>query len=444
MNTVFAWLLVYIVGLLTLAVWTGRNSDAEDFLIAGRKRAVIQILVSKYAAAVGVSWFIVYTGYAYQFGWSVVAFIPGLVVSYLLFALWAVPRICTEAEGKRFYTQGNYVGSRTNSHNARIVADITSVVIAVLAVLITLIGGAKVIESLNLLSYGWALLLTSFVVMVYIAFSGFRGVLITDVVQGLIVLIFVFIIAWQAITHSGGMIEVLSFEKDFFNMGDLIGFTLFGLFSIFAASDRYQLCFAAKNARTAKAGMAGSFLPITLTFVLLIFIGLSVAMRQSGLDPDLVFLHFITDILPAAFLPFIAVLLFAGLMSSADTLLYIIGLYSALLIPKWNSLTHIRYAMIATVLVLTVVAFIARDVLDVALLAGGFALTIPIAMIYVIAGGRKAHTFIASVFGGCIGLALGIGLLGLVPAAAPFPLVGGLLGLFWPKRFLHFTQSKQS
>lgn len=286
---------------------------------------------------------------------------------------------------------------------------------------------------MSTLSYELALIVTALVILIYVLLSGFRAVILTDVIQSGIMLALLSLVAWGAYTQTD--LSALHALEANLPLGEVVGFVLFGILSIFAASDRYQLVFASKDVRAAKQGMLFSVIPVAITFVLLLIIGLTVALAAPGLDPDLVFLHFIETMLSPELLPFVLVLLFAGLMSTADTNVYLIGLYAARLHSRWRDVRHTRIAMIAVVVLSTTAALVARDIVDTAILSGACMLSIAIGMIYIIAGGTQAHKFIASVVGGVIGVVLGISLLGLSPAAAPFPIIGALMGLLWPARW---------
>ncbi len=429
--TIFTLLFLYIALLIGVSWWSSRKSSDEDFLIAGRSRGTGAILFSKYASSVGLGWFMVYTGYIYQFGPSASLLLPGLVFSFILFAFWAVPRI--RASSGTCYTKGEYVEACTKSTTARHLTDLLSIAIAVLTILIALIGGAKIISTVGPLSYEWALLGTAGVVLSYVLLSGFRAVILTDILQSGIMLVLLILVAWYAVADST-LTEFASIPS-VVNVGELFGFFVFGLLSVFAASDRYQLTFAAKNNSVAKRGMFWALAPVLLTFILLMFVGLSVALRISGLDSDLVLLYFIENSLTVSLLPLAIVLLCAGLMSTADTYIYVIGLYLARLRSKWRSVFHVRVAITLVVVILTGIALLARNMVDVAILSGALMLPLAIAMIYIIAGGTQAYKFIGAMVGGLIGVVFGISLLGLSPAAAPFPIIGALLGLLWPARW---------
>jgi len=93
MLSLYIYLVIYVLLLLGISYIISRKQGREDFLIASRNRGGWQILLSKFAAAIGAGYFITYTGFAYEYGLGVFAMLLGLLFGYLLFGYWAAPKI---------------------------------------------------------------------------------------------------------------------------------------------------------------------------------------------------------------------------------------------------------------------------------------------------------------------------------------------------------------
>jgi len=65
-----------------------------------------------------------------------------------------VPRIYKESRKKEFLTHGDYVKSRVHSKCSKKIVDTSSILITFMWLLTSFIGGAKIISSLGLMSYG--------------------------------------------------------------------------------------------------------------------------------------------------------------------------------------------------------------------------------------------------------------------------------------------------
>jgi solute:Na+ symporter, SSS family len=432
MLDIYIYLGLYITLLLIISYFISRKQNEEDFLISGRDRGGWQIMASKFAAAIGAGYFITYTGFAYEYGLGVFAMLFGMLAGYLLFGYWAAPKIHAHSKENKFYTMGDFVYNKTKSFFSLKLTNVLSNLILFLWLLVGIIGGAKIISDFGLMSYSIAVLLTVFVILVYIYLAGFKAVIITDFIQAIIILGLLFLVTFSII-GSGSLSEVLSVQTGDIDIGTAIGFFLFGLLAIFSYSNMFQLCYAAKTKNKLKHGIGLAVVPILITGFFLLVIGMFMASQVSGLDSGLVFTEALKNFLPAYLLPLGIVLFFAGIMSSADTNVYAIS--SHLIMNRKNKttipVTLIRITMILLMIVTTMIALIFTDIVDVSIIAGGLSLTLSLPIIYLISNGRNSNRFIGSAIGGLIGLVGGIAVLGIEPVIALVVLISAGLGLLW-------------
>ncbi len=255
MENLYLYLGGYVLLLLGISFWLARKNSDEDFLIAGRNRKGWQLLFSQYSGAVSVSWFIAYAAFAYKFGLSALGFAFGLAVSYLFFALWAGPRIYKDSKINKYYTQGDFVLNKTNSLASKRLVDSVSIFNSFVQILVGIIGGAKLISFLSFVSYESALMITVSVIMIYIVISGYRAVILTDVVQSFAIL-FLLSLSVLFLFNIEPLSAILSVKGETMGIGTIVGFLVFGLFSVFARSERYQLCFSANTVKDIKRGFS--------------------------------------------------------------------------------------------------------------------------------------------------------------------------------------------
>ena len=192
----YFYLLAYIFLIIGVSIYISRTSTSEDFLIGGRDRNGLAILFSKFAGAIGVSTLITYTGYAYTFGWGLFAMSIGSVIGYLIFAFWAAPKIKRLSLKGQFYTQGDLPSFVTKDKNTALVTNLTTIVVQFFWVVLSLAGGAKIIAFFDIFSYEIALLITTGVVLVYVLISGYKAVIITDIIQALIIIVFLIVLVF--------------------------------------------------------------------------------------------------------------------------------------------------------------------------------------------------------------------------------------------------------
>ncbi|MCV9389203.1 sodium:solute symporter family protein [Reichenbachiella ulvae] len=426
----YIYLLIYVVFIIGLSLYLSRSSNQEDYLIGGRDRGSWTILFSKFAGAIGVSTLISYTGYAYKFGPGMFGLLLGAVIGYLLFALWASPRILRMSTIGKFYTQGDLPAHTTGSVQTAWLTNGITTAVQFFWILLSLAGGAKVISYFQLFSYEVALLITSGVVLAYVLASGYKAVVLTDVVQAIIILFFLGLLVYGIVQGQGHeLINTTTSEK--VSIGSIIGLMLYGGLSVFGLADRYQLCYAAKDERSLKRGMGLAIVPVLLIAFLLLLLGLYVYRQDSTLDPDMVFVYAAQHIMEASWIPLLLVLFFAGLMSTADSAIFAVASHTSISIAPDQKVKGVRIATVLTVLLAFVVTYFWRSIVDITIVGGALRMTMAVAMIYVIKGNKNKGRFIGSALGGVAGLVIGLIIFGAKPTLAILVLVGSLLGLFY-------------
>jgi len=432
MNTLYIFLGVYIITLLLISYFTSRKQIDEDFFISGRNRSGWQILLSKFAAAIGAGYFITYTGFAYEYGFGVFAILFGMVLGYTAFAYWAAPKIASGSKKKKFYTIGHFVFDKTGSKTSMYLADIFSSGILFAWLTTGIIGGAKIINDFGFLSYNMAVIITSLVILGYLLMAGYKAVILTDIVQSIVIFILLVIVTF-GIVGSENISNILSVNTGNPDIGVIIGFLLFGILSVFSYSDRYQLAYAADNERGLKHGLGLAIIPVLLVGTLLLLIGMFMAQRTTGLDTGLVFTEALKQFLSPRILPFAIVLFFAGIMSSADTNVYAISSHYVLA-RNHRNIKSVRRSIIWLMAIVSLIAVIFPDVVRVSILAGAVSLTLSFAMVYILYGGRNPYRFIGSALSALIALVASIIFLGLEPVTAIPVLGAGALGLLWKRK----------
>jgi Na+/proline symporter len=428
MNAVYIYLGIYMTIILAISIYIARKENKEDFLIAGRDRRWWQILLSKFAASIGVGWFVTYTAYAYEFGYGVFAAVAGMLIGYFIFAYWAAPKIFKHSKENKFYTQGDFIAFQTKSKLAKKITNYITILIQLLWVVIAITGGSKIISHIGIISYEAALLLTSIFVLIYILLAGFKAVMLTDIFQAIIIIALLMIISVVLIGHSS-ISQLLTIETNPMGMATIIGFLLYGGFAVFSQADRFQLCYAAKTKRELQKGLWFAVIPITFCAILLLLIGLFILSQNNSLDPALVFFEAMNTFLPQALVPFGIVLFFAGLMSSADTGIYTITSHYILTNNTHNKIKKIRMSSITLIGAVILFSLLYQDIVGLSLLAGAMSLTLSIPMIYILSGGTNKRKYLISIVGSFFGLVLGILTQGITPTILIFPLIFSILFL---------------
>lgn len=425
--------LAYVLFIVLLSFYYSKKSTDEDYLLAGRNRSGFAIMASKFAGAIGVSTFITYTGYAYRFGWGVFIMLIGSIIGYNLFAYWAAPIIKKLSTQGKFYTQGDLPTYVTGDRRTGLYANVVTIIIQFFWVLLSLVGGAKIIAFFGLMSYPMAVLTTCFIITAYVLLAGFKAVIITDIFQSFIILFFLIAIVYNLLSGEN-ITDILTHQTETVQIGSVIGLALYGSLSVFGLADRYLLCYAAKNERSLKLGMSLAVIPIIVIAFLLLLVGLKVLTHKSGMDPDTVFVYAMQNQLSQSFIPALLVMFFAGLMSSADTAIFAVASHVVGGSKVVNKVKGVRIATLVVVALASTISFFWESVVNITIVGAALRMTLAIPMIYVILQNKNSGRFKGSVIGGIIGLMAGVVAFGADPKLAITVLVGSLVGLLYKSK----------
>ncbi|MCH2188304.1 hypothetical protein MK079_00545 [Candidatus Gracilibacteria bacterium] len=438
---IILYISIYILIMIGFSLALSCKQSKEDFLISGRNRSWWSIGMSKYATSIGASWFISYTAYMYEFGMGVFLYALGYFIAMILLGYYIGPKIHKVSKKEGFMGLGDVVFYVSQSRTLAHIVDAFASIALFAWLLVTVIGGANIIEFLGILSYEFSLLSIMLIVLIYVMNVGYKGVVTSDILQGGMIL---FVLVLMAVSLIGDIdtqaIASVSFDQMAF--GTVAGFLIFGIFSAFPFVDRYQLLFSAKNEKEIKKGFLSVIPLILISVLLLMTMGYMLKLNMPNLDPSTAFIHAIQLYTPQALFPLVIVMFFAALMSTVDSLIHAFASNVGIFGIK-DRVKNIRInAALISILVL-IVCYFFRDIIHLTIFAVGFNLILSVPMIYVLFGKKWGETkkrpsrIISSMFAGCIGFILGAFMIGFNdPTLALFPIIFGGFGLVFFSRFL--------
>ncbi len=432
MASLHIYLGIYSILLISVAYYFTRRSNDEDFLIGGRNRSSFSILASKFAGAVGISTFITFTGFAYAFGTGIFWLVGGLLIGYLLFALWASPRVKRLSLAGKFYTFGDMSSFITGNITTGKLTNGITVFVDFFGVLLSLVGGAKVIAYFGIMDYENAVIITSFIILCYVLLSGFNAVILTDIIQAFIILFLLGFTVYN-ILKTDSYTDILDKANYELPAGSLAAFIIYGCLSVFGMADRYQLCYAGKSEKVVKKGMLLSILPILIVAFLLLFIGLKAYSINSHLDAGDAFTFIISKEVSVEILPLFLIMLFAGLMSTADSSIFAISSHLISNTSKINKVKQIRITTILVIIAAASISFLWQDIVNITLVGSGMRIILAIPTIYILLKNKNPYRYIGSAIGGVLGVIIGIVTFGISPKITLTILLGSLLGLIFKK-----------
>ena len=439
MDLFFTLLVLYIFSLLFISWWANRNNTSEDYLIAGRNRPAWQIMFSKYAASIAAGWLIVYTSFAYEYGLGVMVVFVGSVIGSLLYARWAAPRIYPVANEFKCYTHSDFVFALTKSQLAKTITNILAISMSMMVMIVAAVGGATLLEIYSSLTYEAALFLTVGVVLGYILLSGYRAVMLTDILQGALLIVLLSIIALSLLIDNPVPVSSFLEIREISWLG-LSMLAVFGFVSLFADPNRYQVGFSASSSKALSKGMYHTIIPFLYTGVVLFCIGVVMYGVDKTLTGAEVFPQAIFSYAPSVLIPFGLLVFFVAIMSSMDSFIYLIATHVEDLVHKKITKNGTRVYVVLVSLLIGLLALRFRDVVDLTIVSAALLFTLALPMIYLIAYQTKAGRFIGMTVGGVVGMFIGMAVIGLEPDAAVFVIIGNLAGTgIPPKLFTRFA-----
>ena len=429
MQNLYIYLWIYFIVLLGISFFIFLKEKKEDFLISWRDRNWWTVMASKFAWSIWIAWFITYSWYAYKYGLWMFMVVFGFILWYILFAFWVVPKVYKKARDNKFYTQWDLVFHNTKNILSKNITNHFSWIVQLTWLLVSIIGWAKIMSTLWIVSYELALLYTIITVLFYILLAWYKAVLVTDVFQSIIMIVLLSLISYN-IVWSENIYELLTIETWKLTLASTIWFFLYWILSVLSLADRYQLIYAAKSEYEMKKWLFLTFIPVVFVAFFITLIWLFMFIKNTNLDADLVFLNAIQNYIPSNLLPFGIVLLFAWLMSSADTYIYTIS--SHFVLNKSSASNPIKKIRIFTILLLIftwIISYFFRDIIWMTIIWAWLSLVMANPMIYIIKWWKNKNKFLYSFFLWFIWLIIWLLILWLEPSVALFVLTWWALGL---------------
>ncbi|HET7578313.1 MAG TPA: sodium:solute symporter family protein [Bacillales bacterium] len=283
------------IGLVTYFRNKGLHQTLDEYYLGGRGLGVIVLFFTFYATQYSGNTIVGYAPTAYRtgFDWLVsVTYFIAIIAAYLLFA----PRLYVLSQKYRFVTPVDWLEKRFQSK-----------AISILAVILMLYGlGNYILEQLVAIGQGIAgltggtipyqagVVFFLIIMLIYSWLGGMRSVAYTDTMQGIALLVGVFILLIGAIVYFGGLPSAADYMQAYspekLGVPDHIGvfkwFSLLILVGIGAAvyPHAIQRIFAAKSEKSLKRSFTWMAWMPFITSGLIFLVGIIGVVAFPGLD----------------------------------------------------------------------------------------------------------------------------------------------------------------
>ena len=431
---------VLLLGTSIVGILLFRRASEEEYLIAGRRVSAIVVGGTMAVCIIGGGVILVFSEYAYKYGLSAFAIFGGLALG-LIALLFISKKYKPEADEQRFYT----IPDLFSFHWGKAAGLLASAVVigwALGFVIMQLISSAVLLKELLPLPYWACVIISVIVVLLYLIVSGFRAVVVTDVIQYGALALFLIVIGLFAIPK----VDYVTVSKHFGELGlfDALGFFILGFLNITVSADLWQRIYAAKSDKDARNGIMWGILLLLIVGVLLYIPVLYARGLPIQFDPNKALLLGLT-LLPHGVigLAFSAILI--AVVSTLDTMVFILGISFAndieirfLSRPVDGRIRSTRFWMIVFGGIGAIVAIIYPDLLQTGLALSSLGLCLTPAVLCGMRWSLRSTTVIGSLCGGLfvfiILLAMGqftpVNSVATLPGSIVGAVVGSIIGRF--------------
>ena len=215
-----------IIGIVTSKKSAKENSGSgflTNYFVGSRSMGGVVLAMTLVATYTSASSFLGGPGLASSFGmsWSWVA---GVQIGAAFLTLGVLgKKFALISRRTNAVTINDYLRARYDSPAVVIICGVAMVVFFTTQMIAQFIGGATLLQTVTGLPYWAGLLLFGFVVILYTSVGGFKAVVTTDTMQGIIMTIGTFLLLFFVIKSAGGMDNIIT-SLDAGNPGwDLMG-----------------------------------------------------------------------------------------------------------------------------------------------------------------------------------------------------------------------------
>ncbi len=208
-------LLIFLVVIFFVGLWANRKmAEADGFLsdyfLGSREFGGLVLAMTMVATYGSASSFLGGPGAAYTigFGWVLLAMTQVATGYFVLLILGK--KFAIVARRYNAVTLVDFLKERYKSKAVVLISAFSILVFLFSAMAAQWVGGAYLIQSLTGLSYIGALFIFTLSVLVYVTAGGFRAVVITDTLQGVIMFFGTLILLIAVIMAGGGITNIMS------------------------------------------------------------------------------------------------------------------------------------------------------------------------------------------------------------------------------------------
>jgi len=350
MNWFVFWIIIYLVVIAWFAFRHVRKGDIDNYLVNNRNTRTLPLVFTTLATFVGGGTSIGLIAMGYESGFAAVGIGVAYVIGFFIVSRYAA-LIHSRGRTLNLYSFPEFL-NRHFSKNAEpgftrsFSAVVSGVNIFIFFFLLAaqFVGMATLLKLAFNIAYLEAAIISCMVVIAYTAIAGLSGVIITDTIQFIVIIIMIIVMFIPGIwSDTGGLSRLSELPESFltgteYGWAFILGLPLFLAPSVMVRMDIWQRLLAAKSEKVARRVSIYSGLGMLPFYVIFPLVGMAVYLKNgNSLDPKESIWIFLEGHASPFMLAFAVVGLLSALMSSGDSFLNLVSISSVRDFTGWGS-----------------------------------------------------------------------------------------------------------
>ncbi len=339
MNWLLIWIVLYLILIIVLSLRHVRSTDMEQYMVNNRRTGTFPLVATTLATFVGGGTSIGLMALGYESGFAAIGIGVAYALGFFIMSRYA-GKIRDFGANNKIYSFPNYLNfifnqktSKKYSRTFTLVVSGVNIFIFFFMLAAQFVAMASLLKFTFEIGYNAATIISALIVIFYTALAGLSGVIITDIIQFIAIIIMIFVIFIPGVWNDTSHLQRLSELPNEFLTGThygytfLIGLLVFLSWSVLVRMDIWQRILAAKDAKTAKRVSIISGLGMLPFYIIFPLVGMAIKLtvEDVGSPKDVAYI-FINNHSNGFLLAFAVVGMLSALMSSGDSFLNIISI----------------------------------------------------------------------------------------------------------------------
>jgi SSS family solute:Na+ symporter len=340
MNWFIFWIIIYFLLLVILTARHIKSVDVEKYLVNNRNTKTLPLVFTTLATFVGGGTSIGLMAMGYESGFAGVGIGVAYVIGFFICSHFA-SQIHDSGVKFNIYSFPQFLNRSFTTNKEAGFAKLFSSTVSLINIFIyffllsaQFVGMASLLKFAFEINYQTAAIISAILVIAYTAFAGLSGVILTDMVQFIVIIIMVILIFIPGIMKDTDNLILLQdlpenmLNGTFYGIAFLVALPVFLAPSVIVRMDIWQRLLAAKSGKVAKRVSIISGLGMLPFYILFPLVGMSVRLifPDSLIEPKDVTYLFLDQHSSRFILGFAVIGLLSALMSSGDSFLNLISI----------------------------------------------------------------------------------------------------------------------